>query len=317
MEAKFEEKSLCKLCTNFEQEVNKCRQEKNSLQSKYTDLFLEREVEGVKYKTEIKIAKQKMDCSNSEIKVLSNQINQYEERLHCKDISLLEMEHKVCEQRNEINKLHEDCSLLKTQVINKSDTKQSNLLAVSKSTNTESNVHQVDVASKNNVSNSTPVVVNNGKQKNLQSSGNFNKGREKRKEILMIGTSNTKYISAKYMSFGSANVNKIIKYKIQECMEYIGTIDDPNVNYDAIILHILGNDIEHKTPEESIAIFQTLIDQIRKKKISKKLIISLGLPKKDGIKNRNVEKLNIMIKDKFGDANDIFLCDNSNLSFRG
>ncbi|CAC5385922.1 unnamed protein product [Mytilus coruscus] len=265
MEAKFEEKSLCKLCTNFEQEFNKCRQEKNSLQGKYADLFLEREVEGIKYKTEIKIAKLKMDCSNSEIKVLSNQINQYEERLHCKDISLLEMEHKVCEQRNEINKLHEDYSLLKTQVINKSDTKQSNLLAVSKSTNTESNVHQVDVASKNNVSNSTPVVVNNEKQKNLQSSGNFNKGREKRKEILMIGTSNTKYISAKYLSFGSANVKKIIKYKIQEGMEYIGTIADPNVNYDAIILHILGNDIEHKTPEECIAIFQTLIDQIRKK----------------------------------------------------
>ncbi|CAC5378582.1 unnamed protein product [Mytilus coruscus] len=52
--------------------------------------------------------------------------------------------------------------------------------------------------------------------------------------------------------------------------------------------------------------------------MSKKLIISLGLPKKDGIKNRNVEKLNIMIKDKFGDASDIFLYDNnSNLSFRG
>ncbi|CAC5358916.1 unnamed protein product [Mytilus coruscus] len=117
-----------------------------------------------------------------------------------------------------------------------------------------------------NKSNPTPVVKNNGKQKNQQSSGNLDKEREKRKEILMIGSSNTKYISAKYLSFGSANVNKIIKYKIQECMEYIGTIDDPNVNYDAIILHILGNDIEHKTPKECIALFQTLIDQIRKKK---------------------------------------------------
>ncbi|CAC5378583.1 unnamed protein product [Mytilus coruscus] len=156
MEAKFEEKSLCKLCTNFEQEVNKCRQEKNSLQSKYADLFLEREVEVVKHETEIKIAKQKMDCSNSEIKVLLNQIKQYEERLHCKAISLLEMKHKVCEQRNEIIKLHEDCSLLKTQVNNKSDKRQSNLLTVSKSTNTESNIHQVDVASIDNLSNSTP-----------------------------------------------------------------------------------------------------------------------------------------------------------------
>ena len=90
-----------------------------------------------------------------------------------------------------------------------------------------------------------------------------------------------------------------------------------DLTFEAIILHILGNDIEKKQPEECINELEILIKRIREKELCSKIIVSLGTPKKDVVKHRKVEMLNILIKDKFVKDGDIFLCDNSNLSFRG
>ena len=115
------------------------------------------------------------------------------------------------------------------------------------------------------------------------------------KRILLIGTLNTKFISAKYLSFGQSHVEKVLKYTAEECMQYLDSTN-PSEPYDGVILHMLGNDIIEASPEDCLKKLEEIIAKIKSKNFSGKVILSLGLPKRDTLVNRKVDKLNILIK---------------------
>ena len=305
-ESKNQEKIACQMCDEVERELVNCKKETVKLQSMYADLFLEKESEASKYATEIKISKQKLDGANNEIKILKNEIKNYDERLNIKEASLIEMEKKLADQRSEIVALNNEFIGLKTETLQKLDSIQSSILEES-------------ISSAQSINTDEQTIKNTEEPKIKRESIPGEKSdptKRQSKRILMIGTSNTKFISTKYLSFGKSNVEKVLKYTAEDCLQYLDSIN-PSESYDGIILHLLGNDIIEATPEDCLNKMEDIVRKIKSKGLCEKIIMSLGLPKRDTMINRKVDKLNILIKEKFGETKDVYLCDNSNLSYRG
>ena len=132
-----------------------------------------------------------------------------------------------------------------------------------------------------------------------------------------MGTSNLKSISNQQLSDTKIKVEKVIKYRLDECQEYIDSLTKKENRMDAIVLHLFENNIAESTPEQWMDKLSKIIEGIIQKFIEAKIIISMGLPQGDGRINRKISKLNYLLKEKLEDANNISLCDNGNIFYRG
>ena len=133
----------------------------------------------------------------------------------------------------------------------------------------------------------------------------------------MVGTSNIKLnISPEYIEESDFSVSKITKYTLEETYEYVEKLT-PTDRHDAFILHSLCNETGIKTPDECSNYIKRIIDNITQKYSDTKIIISLGLPRSEASWNRCIEKTNILIKEKISHMNNVYICDNSSLFYRG
>ena len=82
-------------------------------------------------------------------------------------------------------------------------------------------------------------------------------------------------------------------------------------------MHSLCNDVGNKTQQECSNQVKSIIECITKKNTDTKVIISLGLPILDKDLSRKIEKMNILIKEMTSNFENIYLCDNSNVFYRG
>ena len=118
------------------------------------------------------------------------------------------------------------------------------------------------------------------------------------------------------MSNVKIDIEKVTKYSIDQGQEFVEALNSeikPNV----IALHLLENDISTQTPEQCAEKLNHVCAIIQKKMSDTKIIVSLGLPRSDENINRNVKKLNALIREKLeGNAN-VTLIENGNLFYRG
>ena len=132
-----------------------------------------------------------------------------------------------------------------------------------------------------------------------------------------MGTSNLKFISTQQLSDIKIKVEKVIKYRLDECQAYIDSLTKKENRMDAIVLHLFENDIAESTPEQWMDKLSKIIEDISQKFIEAKIIISMGLLQGDGRINMKISKLNYLLKEKLEDVNNISLCDNRNIFYRG
>ena len=132
----------------------------------------------------------------------------------------------------------------------------------------------------------------------------------------IVGTSNVKYLSLKYIAGTEFNMSKEVKYTLKETKDYFEASESKD-HQDAFILQSLCNDIQMKSADECTKELTDIIDAIESKHKDSRIIISLGLPRDDVTLNRKVEKINVLLKESLAGRKTVNICDNSNLFYRG
>ncbi|CAC5390523.1 unnamed protein product [Mytilus coruscus] len=108
---------------------------------------------------------------------------------------------------------------------------------------------------------------------------------------------------------------KIKAYTLDETEEAIQTIDDIP---DVLVLHSLTNDLTTKQKEECVNKMDKIIEDTHKRHPDLKIIISLPTPRADDESlNIKAQMLSIMLKEKFNNKDNVTLCDNSNMAYKG
>ena len=142
----------------------------------------------------------------------------------------------------------------------------------------------------------------------------------KKPKVKIVGTSNIKYISPDYIGEKEFEVTKVTKYTLDETQTFVEELSNKEV-YDSIILHSLCNNVSLKSPEECSDQMKNILNFISKKYKEVKVIVSLGLPRSDNNLNCRIvlikELTNVLIKELTSEMENIYICDNSNLFYRG
>lgn len=131
-----------------------------------------------------------------------------------------------------------------------------------------------------------------------------------RPSVLLIGTSNIEGITAEKLTH-VANVQKEIKYTIQDTANYISTLSTPPT---VIVLHSLTNDLKHKKPQQCIDDLFQLTSTICAKWHEIKIVISFTTPRCDSMNNStNGQIINALLKQKFAGVDGIYFAEHINM----
>jgi hypothetical protein len=127
---------------------------------------------------------------------------------------------------------------------------------------------------------------NTGEKTAPQSKGEETKPKRnlRRKQALLIGTSNVKYVNSRFVAESQAYV-----YKVQKKPE---ADFEPHV----VIYHLLCNNAEKYDKDALTKHMKNLVTCTKSKYPNSKILISLGVPRKDQDLNLKVNTLNITLQ---------------------
>lgn len=133
-------------------------------------------------------------------------------------------------------------------------------------------------------------------------------------QVTIFGTSNTADIDPQKMS-SRYDVTKITAYTLEETEEALKHIDH---SPDVILFHSMTNELKSSPPEVVVNKMADLVNLTVHNHPNAKIIISLPTPRADKpILNINAQITALMLKEKYRQESMVFLCDNSNLSYKG
>ena len=113
--------------------------------------------------------------------------------------------------------------------------------------------------------------------------------------VLLVGTSNVKDINEAKIT-DACSVTKIVKYTMKDAKSFIESNEG---YYDALVLHILTNDLKTLTPQQCVSDLEGIVSIARGKWPMANIIISLATPRKDNIMyHTNGQIINALIKQK-------------------
>ena len=131
-----------------------------------------------------------------------------------------------------------------------------------------------------------------------------NRNMQRNRKVTLIGTSNVKHIRTNIRSTRNIDLEKVTKFTMKDAKAYV-----ESSNFDksssAVILHTLCNDLQNQSPEACMEEMDNLINTINGNCPDMKVIISLGIPRKNEVFNRKVEKLNVLIKENLQSKNNV------------
>ena len=162
----------------------------------------------------------------------------------------------------------------------------------------------------------TESASKKGKHSTQPNTNEVNRTESVKDTVLLIGTSNVRFLSTRYIAGERYYVRKVIKYTVSEATEYIGSLEI-NEKVSKFLLHLSCNDIKSLSATDHATAYCNLVNLIKEKYPSAQVIVSLGLPCKDPKIYNKLEIANAMIKERLFGVQGIRLCDNSNLSYRG
>ncbi len=126
------------------------------------------------------------------------------------------------------------------------------------------------------------------------------------KKVLLVGSSQLKPVVPQYLC-PPTNVHKEIAYTIQEAEEVLDGHDD---HYDAVVLHLITNDVKTMTAVQCKDKMSDLIDNTVKTKTRAKVIVSLGIARDDNaIYDLRRKQVNLGLQELYHDSDRVMLCD--------
>lgn len=113
--------------------------------------------------------------------------------------------------------------------------------------------------------------------------------------VLLIGTSNIKGIKEDKLT-SAATTTKIIKYTINETIEFVQTCE---LCPDVVVLHSLTNDLTKMEPQAFVDALEELIKTVKDKWVNNTTVISLATPRLDNlVYHTNGQITNALIKQR-------------------
>ena len=137
----------------------------------------------------------------------------------------------------------------------------------------------------------------------------------KRKNVLLVGTSNCKFLNAKFIAGRGKYVHKEIKYTVKDATEYVVKcdIDKPDV----VVYQVTCNDVDSSENTTTVDKLDVLVKETQNKfGHDTNIILSLPLPRENKLVNDKARKLSGSIVNHFSHYNNVTCSDNSNLTYR-
>ena len=166
----------------------------------------------------------------------------------------------------------------------------------------------------------SPIIIN---ENNVNDKENL-KGQEigsrpgRRKQVLLIGTSNIRYLNARLIAGRNSYIKKVTKYTVEEAKSFI---QNYNLDFspDQVVYQLGCNDIggERNGPNEFSDDMDDLVSATNLKFHGVKVMVSLGLPRGNQMANAQVIDQNNKLVRKFNRNKTVTVCDNSRLFFKG
>ena len=315
-------------CKELQSKIEVNSRDMESMKQKCFKINLDKEIETSKLEGANAILNQKLESASTQMNILNEDIRTMEKRLTNRNETIIEIEDRIKAQNSEILRLQDEIMSWKLHASRGDDA-----LLLPEDKVTDGRTHSKEDKTKEKKNDSTNQ--NKEKSSNTQKKENTDNSTEKRKEktgdtidltdeaekatkVLLIGTSNLKFINTQQLSdHTKVNVEKVTKYRLDECQNYIDSLTKKDNRIDGMVLHLFENDIAEYTPEQCIDKLSKITDDIRQKFTDAKVIISMGLPQGDEGINRKISKLNFLLKEKWDGVNNVSLCDNGNLFYRG
>lgn len=125
--------------------------------------------------------------------------------------------------------------------------------------------------------------------------------------VIIIGTSNIDNIDTNKLS-SKFTAEKLNAYTLEETETTVSELEF-TTKPDAFVLHSVTNDIKTHSPQDCVDKMEDIIQVLKGKFASTKIIISLPTPRLD---NSTVNNKSFQLNDEA-----IYMCDNSNLAYKG
>ena len=301
-------------CQTLQSRVESLEKETERLKQQCFTVNMEKEIEVSKQKGAMTILNQKYESAKAQVEILHQDLETMTKRLKTKNDVILDLEEKVKKQNDEMLQLQDEIMSWKMHASRKDDT----LLPTSNSERHVINMTSAESLSQGGREDKKKTNdhehIYKQKAKDIEDVIDVEKNTDKKK-VLLLGTSNTRFINTSYLSSSKVEVEKALKYKLNEAQKYIDAFKAEDKNADAFVLHLLDNDITEETPELCSEKLHQLCAVIKQKAKDSEVIVSMGLPRRDEATNRKINKLNVLLQEKLGDMENVHLCDNSNLFY--
>ena len=335
----------CKECKGLTTNIQKLKAENTKLAQSKHELYLEKEIQSSRLSNDISLLKMKADCCQRNIDMLNEELKLRDTREKTKNDIILELESSLKDQACVLLQLHDEYISLKLHESRESDLltrdygedkhKEKNTYTDKKTLTPRNTVKRNETDSKTN-----EEVMNRGdsmkeekkrdqkkeiqktdehkketheKENEINEHRNHETTRNRTTNVAMIGTSNIRFVSQKYMEEDEFQLEKVTKYTQKETIKYIKESDSK----DAYILHTLCNEMANRPEDDCVDEVKEMVNVVKEKNDKAKVVLSLGLPRNNTKLNRKIERINNSIKESFAEDNNVEVCDNSNLFYRG
>lgn len=290
-------------------ETSLAQQKKRSeeLQSLLHNTVLEKEMLKSKLESQISVLQNKVDYAEKRIVQLNKEVDTLEELVESKHLQLAHQEKRSTSPKSEICKLQDENNNVQLSQQENPNDWQTHNTKQNKTSQKEQSTHKKNP---NNIG-----KQERGSEENTRTNVLYNKA-----QVLLIGTSNIKYINSRFIAGSKAYVYKVQKFTIEEALKYIKDVtfeNKPTCSPKVVIYHILCNDIEKYETAVLTKNMEELVANTKSKFPNLKIMISLRLPRRDPEFNLRVNTTNITLQNLFCSDPSVEICDNSNLFYRG
>ena len=329
--------------TNKIAKADKIQQE---LQGKLNSTFIQNEIKQAKLEGEIEVLQTKLKTERSITAALQSDLENLETRYKNRNDIITDYDKRMKSQVLEINGLNDEILSLKLHACRVNDallvqdsvntvittTQKRPADAVSQSRCERNPVIDIETQHSTPITNNKDNTVHTGNDDNspiIINENNVNdkqnpKGQEigsrpgRRKQVLLIGTSNIRYLNARLIAGRNSYIKKVTKYTVEEAKSFI---QNYNLDFspDLVVYQLGCNDIggERNGPNEFSDDMDDLVSATNLKFHGVKVMVSLGLPRGNQMANAQVIDQSNKLVRKFNGNKTVTVCDNSRLFFKG
>ena len=320
-----------KKCKDMTGELEKAEKRNKELQAKVNNMFVKNEILKTQLEGDIQVLKAKVKTEQLIAATVQSDLNNLEQRYSNRNELILDYDKKVTAQIAEINKLQDEILSLKLHSCRANDDllrqpyEELNSSSIIEITPSKPRSPLRKPATDTLSSHSTPKPKDKSEQSNRdieehvdeleRKSGNQDHAQRKRKQVLLVGTSNTRYLSARYIAGKQAFVRKITQYTVEDAIKFMDTY---NLDMSPeLIIFQLGCNEGSDDNVELVTKMEQLVTLTKSKFPGASISVSLGLPRREREENAYVISQSIKLRRTFEKDPCVQLCDNSNLFFRG